>query len=67
METWTAGQIGASFGAYSGRTVEFTTDDGTDVRGVLDQSDGGAGSIHSFLTVDGNLYTLTKMTPVVVL
>lgn len=36
-EQWSAAQIGDSFGAYSGRQVDFTTQ-GTPVQGTLDYS-----------------------------
>lgn len=67
MATWTAAQIGASNGAYAGRTVEFTTDDDEHVRGVLWQSDGPPGAIYTYLNVDGRLHSLTKLTKVEVL
>jgi hypothetical protein len=66
-ETWSAGQIGDSFGAYSGRTVQFIGADDQTFTGVLDKSDGMTGSENTMLVVGGLAHIVPNDTPVVVL
>lgn len=67
METWTAGQIGSSLGAHSGRRVQFTTQ-GIDVDGRLDQSfaviAGPDPSDFTHLIVDGTTHVVWNTTVV---
>lgn len=69
MQTWTAGQIGSSLGAYSGRKVQFTTQ-GIEVKGTLDQSFGiTAGpdpTDHTYLIVDGERHYVANHVKVTV-
>lgn len=64
METWTAGQIGRSGGAYSGRRVLFALA-GEAIEGILTRSDHTTdGSDHAYLTVDGKWYSVPAAVPV---
>lgn len=63
-ETWTAGQIGDSYGAYSGREVEFTIRNES-VRGTLTRSDRTT-ETYAYLWVDGRMFTLYPATRVTV-
>ena len=62
METWTAGQIGSSSGAYSGRTVTFTCD-GESVSGTLTRSDWPTAT-HTMLIVGSRMRSVPNTTPV---
>jgi hypothetical protein len=63
METWPAGQIGQSNGAYSGRRIRFTFDHEL-VDGTLDRSDRSVQTSRTILMVNGNMYWVENDTPV---
>lgn len=68
-ETWNAGQIGASFGAYSGKRVRFMFDHAL-VDGILTRSDGSMNTNDSgrvMLVVDGTSFMVDNVTLVEVL
>lgn len=71
METWNAGQIGGSNGAYSGRQVRFWFD-GAEVKGLLNRSDGSLNKHDGtewnvMLVVDGTSFFVPNSTVVEVL
>lgn len=66
--TWNAGQIGLSFGAYSGKTVSFMFD-GALIKGTLDRSDGSMNGHDGkpwnvLLVVDGTAFMVPNPTMV---
>lgn len=64
MEMWTAGQLGWSGGAYSGRRVSFNLA-GEDITGTLTRSDHATdASDHAYLTVDGVWHSVPAAVPV---
>lgn len=62
METWSASQIGQSFGAYSGRQVRFVHQ-GKLIEGTLTRSDSLAGP-RTYLAVDGVSHVVPNATPI---
>jgi len=62
-EMWSAREIGASGGAYSGKVVEFEIL-GKPVRGILERSDRSMDGPRSFLWINGANVTLPDATPV---
>jgi hypothetical protein len=65
METWTAGQLGHSNGAYSGRNVRFMAD-GMLVEGTLTLSDKIPHSTKTMLVVGSCRCIVLDPTPVTV-
>jgi len=63
MQTWTAGQIGRSGGAYSGRRVLFALA-GEAIEGILTRSDHTTDGSGAELQVDGKWYSVPAAVPV---
>ena len=66
MEKWTAGQIGDSFGAYSGRKVDFVSQ-GIPESGTLTYSSKSPNGPWAHLTVDGEHLVVNNDVTVTVL
>lgn len=64
METWTAGQLAWSNGAYSGRTVKFDAT-GEQISGVLEQARRAEKRGDVLILVSGRAWrTISEATPV---